>query len=148
MIKKGDSLDKLLSSTAALLSNPINPNPNSTTDSTGITSQNPSNTFSFETKKKMSPNPRALGPVKFAKSQEVELLWLETVKARFVIELKRFLSFYTVLQITGRFLFILSTDDYCYITLICVFRAANNLPLETSHHFTRPLLTYFYFFSF
>ena len=103
MIRKGDSLDELLPSIVNLLGHPVNPNPNAMTDITGITSQNPSNTFAFETQKKMSPDPRALGPVKFAKSQEVELLWLETVKARFVIELKRFLPFYTELQIIERF---------------------------------------------
>ena len=91
-MKKGDSLDELL--------------PHTATDITVMTSQNPSNTIAFETQKKMFPNPRALGPVKFAKPHEVELLWLETVKARFVIELKCFLTFYAEQQIIGRVLFI------------------------------------------
>lgn len=117
MIKKGDSQDEqLLPHTATVI--------------TGITSQNLSNTISFETQKKMSPNPRAVGPVKFAKSHEVELLWLETVKARFVNELKCFLPFYTELQIIGRVLFILRVYDYCFMTRLCMLLAVSELPLD------------------
>jgi hypothetical protein len=64
--------------TIATLSNPILTNP--TGDVAGIQIQIP--LTAIEPQRKMSPNPRVLGPVKFAKAQEVELLWLETIKVR------------------------------------------------------------------
>ena len=85
----GDSLDELPPPSMPVLSNPINPNLDPTSDITGISIQVPLNTS--EPQKKMSPNPRALGPVKFAKSQEVELLWLETVKVSLSIAQERFI---------------------------------------------------------
>ena len=91
LIKKADSLDELPQSTLAVLGYPINPN--STYNIPGISIQIPPTTFEQHTK--TSPNIRALRPVKFAKSQEVELLWLETVKVRcsYIIRRKRILSF-------------------------------------------------------
>lgn len=78
-IKKGDSLEGVPQHTIATLSIPILSNP--TGDMAGIQIQIP--LTASEPQRKMSPNPRVLGPVKFAKAQEVELLWLETIKVRF-----------------------------------------------------------------
>jgi hypothetical protein len=79
-IKKGDSLEEVPQHTLAALSNPILTN-NTMGELAGIQIQIPLS--AIEPQRKMSPNPRVLGPVKFAKAQEVELLWLETIKVRF-----------------------------------------------------------------
>ena len=78
-IKKGDSLEEVPQHSAAALNNPILSNP--TGEVAGMQIQIP--LTAIEPQRKMSPNPRVLGPVKFAKAQEVELLWLETIKVRF-----------------------------------------------------------------
>ena len=77
-INKGDSLEEVPQHTIATLSNSILTN--STGELAGTQIQIP--LTAIEPQRKMSPNPRILGPVKFAKAQEVELLWLETIKVR------------------------------------------------------------------
>lgn len=111
-IKKGDILEEVPQHTIGTLNKPILPN--TTSELAGIQIQIPLN--AIEPQRKMSPNPRVLGPVKFAKAQEVELLWLETIKVRFSEA-----NFYRLLFLIFKwfvdssvFLFTFLSDTYLY----------------------------------